>query len=186
MNKKLKLFLGFLPLTTLCSLVFWFSAQNADESSLQSGVFVKFIKKYIIHSFSNINDPADEKIVDRVLSIVVRKCAHFTAYFLIGVCAFGAFWFISKKGLRFLIAVGGSALYAGSDEIHQLFVAGRAGKLLDVFIDTSGAATGALICLMVVLIIEMQEKKDEIDELKEKLRRYESGGRIKRRRNEEY
>lgn len=36
-------------------------------------------------------------------------------------------------------------LYACSDEIHQLFVSGRSGKVLDVCIDTFGSLMGIFI-----------------------------------------
>lgn len=35
-------------------------------------------------------------------------------------------------------------LYASSDEFHQLFISGRAGRIMDVFIDSSGAFTGII------------------------------------------
>ncbi len=45
----------------------------------------------------------------------------------------------------FVIAV----LYACSDEIHQLFIDGRAGQVADVLVDASGAAIGCLLtCIL--------------------------------------
>ncbi len=38
--------------------------------------------------------------------------------------------------------------YACSDEIHQLFVSARSGRVLDVFIDTCGACLGNGIVLL--------------------------------------
>ena len=169
MNKGLKLFLGFIPLVTLCILVFWFSSKNAVDSTSQSDIFVKLLKEQIMPSLKGISSDSDIKIVDHVLAVAVRKSAHFIAYMTLGMCAFGAFWFITRKGMRYFVSVIICAAYAGSDEIHQLFVEGRTGKLRDVIIDTSGACAGALICLMVVLIIEMQGMKDEIAELREQL-----------------
>ena len=42
-------------------------------------------------------------------------------------------------------AVAFVAVYAASDEIHQLFVPHREGKISDVIIDTTGAAIGLLL-----------------------------------------
>ena len=36
-------------------------------------------------------------------------------------------------------------IYACSDEIHQLFVSGRSGEILDVLIDTTGGFVGTMI-----------------------------------------
>jgi VanZ family protein len=44
-----------------------------------------------------------------------------------------------------VIAVVLSALYAGSDEIHQLFVPGRTSRLEDVLIDTLAALAGVAV-----------------------------------------
>ena len=45
-----------------------------------------------------------------------------------------------KKGKIIIITVLICFLYAVSDEIHQSFVPGRACRLLDILIDTSGSA----------------------------------------------
>ncbi len=172
MNKGLKLILGFLPLILICLLVFWFSSKNAEQSLSQSDILVKVVKERLMPSLQGIKTKRDINIVDRVISVGVRKTAHFVAYTILGICAFGALWFIKRKGLRYTAAVMTCALYAGSDEIHQLFVAGRTGQLRDVIIDSSGAAMGALICLIAVLIIQMQGMKDEIAELKQELEMY--------------
>ena len=44
-----------------------------------------------------------------------------------------------------LLAVFFAFLYACSDEVHQLFVVGRAGQVKDVFIDTFGSFLGVLL-----------------------------------------
>ena len=46
-----------------------------------------------------------------------------------------------RAGLAFVLG----ALYAVSDELHQMFVAGRMGSPLDVGIDTVGVACGVLL-----------------------------------------
>lgn len=48
-------------------------------------------------------------------------------------------------GRMFLITVAICFLYAISDEIHQYFVPGRACRVFDVLIDTSGSAFFCLV-----------------------------------------
>ena len=43
-----------------------------------------------------------------------------------------------------------AVIYAVSDEMHQLQVAGRAGMISDVLIDASGALTGIILALMLI------------------------------------
>ena len=44
------------------------------------------------------------------------------------------------------IALSVGFLYAVSDEVHQIFVPGRAGQLRDVLIDTTGVLLGIFLC----------------------------------------
>ena len=78
---------------------------------------------------------------------IVRKLAHYSIYTLLGFLAsltVGRRRLFSKKSLGVLLFC---FLYACSDEIHQIFVPGRAGMFTDVLIDTSGALTGMLISM---------------------------------------
>jgi len=70
--------------------------------------------------------------------LVLRKAAHVAEYALFGVLLLRAL----ARGLPAL-AVG--VAYAVTDEIHQTFVAGRAGRALDVAIDAAGVAAGILL-----------------------------------------
>lgn len=77
---------------------------------------------------------------------LLRKNAHFFAYFILGILLVRA---LRKSGAAYVRAMfwalAGSALYAATDEVHQLFIPGRSGELRDVLIDTAGAATGLLV-----------------------------------------
>lgn len=85
--------------------------------------------------------------VDRAfLDVLVRKLAHVTEY-----AALTYFWLRALRGLRrgtplpsaLTAAAALSLLYAFSDELHQTFVDGRNGTLVDVLIDSIGIA---LVC----------------------------------------
>lgn len=54
--------------------------------------------------------------------------------------------------------------YAILDEIHQLFIEGRAGKIEDVFIDTIGVSIGICIAMLVfkIVIKILQKRKDGV------------------------
>ena len=70
--------------------------------------------------------------------IIIRKGAHFTLYFILGILAFltCTSYQVPKPYLYSILLC---FLYACSDEIHQMFSDGRAAQFLDVMIDTSGA-----------------------------------------------
>ena len=54
-------------------------------------------------------------------------------------------WALSGIKKRYLFAACISVLFAISDEIHQLFVPGRAGSAVDVLIDSVGVGIGVLV-----------------------------------------
>lgn len=80
----------------------------------------------------------------------VRRCGHLTEYFFFGVLLFRAIrspghsWQWRWAFLAILIA----ALYASSDEIHQIFVPSRGASIWDALLDTGGAAFAQLAAWM--------------------------------------
>ena len=70
----------------------------------------------------------------------LRKSVHVTEYFILTFLLYRALKnsFNSNLFCLFIFPFCLSFFYAGSDEIHQLFVLGRSGCLRDVFIDTAG------------------------------------------------
>ncbi len=82
-------------------------------------------------------------------NFIVRKCAHFSEYLLLGLCMSNALdaHRVRESGTFVLIAALLVAI-PSLDETIQLFVPGRVGAVTDVMIDCSGAAVGvALHCL---------------------------------------
>jgi VanZ family protein len=77
-----------------------------------------------------------------LLHELIRKSAHVTEYFVFSLLLLHGIRAGRKEWrLRWaLIALGIAALYASSDEFHQLFVPGRHGSLWDVMIDVTGAS----------------------------------------------
>ena len=79
-----------------------------------------------------------------ILHDIIRKCGHVVEYFIFGVLLFrairapGGGWNLRWAFVAILIA----ALYASSDEIHQIFVPSRGASIWDALLDT-GAATVA-------------------------------------------
>ena len=47
--------------------------------------------------------------------------------------------------------------YASTDEIHQMFVPGREGKVFDVMIDSCGAFCGIMVSLITQKLIEKKK-----------------------------
>jgi VanZ family protein len=71
-----------------------------------------------------------------------KKLAHIAEYFILNILWFHA---LGKKSPA--QATLYSLVFAFSDEIHQLFIPGRTGKLRDVGIDFIGISSASLLLL---------------------------------------
>ena len=69
----------------------------------------------------------------------MRKAAHFTEFTALGACL--AVDFRPRLALPWIIGVADAV----TDEIHQIFVPGRACAITDVCIDAAGVALGVVI-----------------------------------------
>ncbi|HBP00747.1 MAG: Acetobutylicum phosphotransbutyrylase [Candidatus Moranbacteria bacterium GW2011_GWE1_49_15] len=76
--------------------------------------------------------------------MIERKGAHIFEYAILAVLWVRVFWlrFKDEDNHSYHWAIFASFVYAVSDEIHQVFVFGRTGKISDVFIDLAGIALG--------------------------------------------
>lgn len=156
---KLK-YITLLPAVIVMVVIFLFSskpAENSNESSLE--IADKILTAYENVTSSNISGETRLEALERI-NHIVRKGAHFSIYVLLAWTFAFHFLMLKKKGNPLLFApVLLSALYAATDEFHQLFVPGRGGMFTDVLIDTSGAAAGSLLFTAVVMFCAHYRKK---------------------------
>lgn len=123
--------------------IFMSSNQKAEQSTDRSHSFIMNTIVNIYKVFdSNASDEKIESIVE-TLDHPVRKLAHFTEYFILGVLVFFTLREYNIKNIYIMIAI--CFAYACSDEFHQLFVLGRDGNLIDVTIDSIGSTFAILI-----------------------------------------
>ena len=129
----------------ICFLVLWmalifsFSNQKDVESSNVSDSFIDrtVVKIYKIFN-ENITKEKENEIIEKY-TYPIRKFAHYTLYFILGILSFLVVkdYSINKKLIIYSLLI--CFLYACSDEFHQLFIIGRSARVLDVIIDTFGS-----------------------------------------------
>jgi VanZ family protein len=81
---------------------------------------------------------------------VIRKCAHFTEYFVFGALLYRAVRG-AHKGWRWTWALCAwfiAVCYSALDEIHQAFVSSRTASPYDSLIDSSGALVAMIVLLL--------------------------------------
>lgn len=144
---------GALAIVWMC-IIFAFSAQTKEESGAVSESFTYHMVSSTRTFFHwDLSDARVKEIADTIEGLV-RKVAHMVEF---GILSVLLYTWIGQWEMGFLrrggTAVGATAVYAATDEIHQLFVTGRSGRFSDVCIDSAGALFGVLVFVLVVRIV---------------------------------
>lgn len=160
-KRHIKRAVFFLLTAAWCVIIFLLSAQAGDESSETSGGFIGFFCELIVPEFSGFDGARRAEFVES-LQFIVRKCAHFSAYFLLALLSvnfFNTFEKLKKPLAAGAAAFGFAFIYAAGDELHQLFVPGRSAQLRDVLIDSCGALCGLLLAAAVRAVVAAVKKR---------------------------
>lgn len=136
-----------LLLIGLYFLIFSLSSDEGEESGSKS----HFVSETCVEIVNQVTGRKWTQAVKHQLADFyehpIRKLAHFSEYCLMGILLF-VIWsrWIPRKKTFYLLIVAWIILSAGADELHQLFVDGRDGNLIDIMIDTLGGVFGLFLC----------------------------------------
>ena len=152
-NKKKIKYVKCIIAIICCIIIFSFSAVPATASTKQSkGLTYNVIK---LLNGNKLSERDLEKLTKKI-NPVIRKIAHFSIYMILAIFTYMFIGELNikikseKERLRKNIAYTCMfcIIYAIFDEIHQIYVPGRTGKVIDVIIDTLGACMGITIILI--------------------------------------
>lgn len=115
-------------------LIIIFIFSNSLKNGIKSSNSSNFITDIAYKIFKGDYD---------TLSHIIRKLAHFTEFFILGI-----FSYIGYKYYSIIFVVATAVL----DEFIQLFVDGRTSSIIDVLIDVSGGTLGILLIVLIVKI----------------------------------
>ena len=137
------------------------SLKTGVESGEQSGRAFQFINS--ITDFLGFDKPISENFI--------RKAAHFIEFAVLSalICVDAwAFGFVSFKKklstsvISLFLSVPISAVFASIDELLQNFSDGRAPSVVDILIDSSGALTACILCILLFcLLYHVKKSKRE-------------------------
>ncbi|OEG10452.1 hypothetical protein BCR21_12500 [Enterococcus ureasiticus] len=148
------------------AVLFYSSSQTYEQQS-QVGLLDKLLSNHpfkdqlkgISFSYAGSEVSIQARGYTKFVEFFIRKGAHFGTYFLLG-----GSWFIGlnmkiKQPLligvvAWLTATG----YAGLDEYHQMLTGGRSPLFQDVMLDSIGALTAVVLCLLVIGIKKLRKK----------------------------
>lgn len=153
MIRSMKLFVRMV--TTVCTvlwmvLIFSFSAQPDTESAqVSSGVSYKLVRG--IDQMLQL-EKSEQELKETAVSIEfpVRKIAHMSEFAILFLLLLGMFFAYGNTKHAFRYAFWLTVFYAATDEFHQLFVPGRAGRIMDVLIDSAGAFFALLAAGLII------------------------------------
>lgn len=134
----------FLIVLWIC-FIWGHSLQVAEESNQTSGRWLVLINSLL------------ENVGFEIFSMnFIRKAAHFVEFLVLGVLgALEYSTFPNGKAASICAPFLGCLLVAQIDETIQLFVEGRAGMVLDVWLDFSGSICGIVLILLVFHITSL-------------------------------
>ena len=147
MKHRTRLILSLLAVIAVAFMIFLFSAQQGEDSSKLSAAITDWVLRRVIPGYADMT-PAERQPFLQQWSLYIRKLAHFSEYTLLAVTLTLFFDAALRHKALWPILLASwlaATLYAGTDELHQMFVAGRGPAVLDVGIDSLGALTGALL-----------------------------------------
>ena len=140
MKKKIIIAFWWLLVSVCMGVIFYLSAQDGGASEA-------------------LSDEVKTVFGIPVAINIIRKSAHFLECAGLAFLVFNALratFGKSRPVAAFLI----TAAYAVSDEIHQLFVEGRACRIFDIFVDSCGAASAILFMMFVFYVWEKRREYD--------------------------
>lgn len=173
-----------LAVVAWCTFIFVMSSQPADDSTELSMGVVRHIIGFIVPGYDQMS-PADQLYWQQALDHPVRKTAHFLEYAVLGALMMNAVVQVMGAGGAeqapsqetpeeedahhlppffskppFVAWVLATAFAAG-DEVHQIFVPGRAGMVSDILIDSAGVLVGVLFAMRIGRLASRKNKQSK-------------------------
>lgn len=131
--------------------IFSNSLTPAELSSAESGFVMRLVHQAI--GAAGLSAPW-------LTEHVIRKCAHFSEYTLLGILLFQSMRNLDcsaafRRQLHMLLIF----FIPFVDETLQLFTEGRSGQISDVWLDMSGAVTGTILYACIGFLISGKAEK---------------------------
>ena len=145
MIKKLRI-AAFIPMLCMMLVIWGFSSNTGDTSSEQSmGIVTRII--LFVEKVTDTELTVEERAKwEERIHTPIRKVAHMTEYMIFSwTVSFPLRLYKKRKNWISIVTLVYCVCYAAVDEIHQLFVPDRAGRVTDVLIDSIGILIGIAI-----------------------------------------
>ena len=137
-SKKVYVVISWILAAACMVAIFCLSAQTAKDSADLSGSFIRAIFELIGIELQQEG---------------IRTVAHCLEFMGLSFLMFNAIYATWEVKLTPVFAFAGTVMYAVTDEIHQIFVPGRAFQISDILVDSTGALIGVIATFVIFKII---------------------------------
>lgn len=125
-------------------IIYLFSAQAGIKSINTSDKFASKIIDKVCEVTNKEITPKEKKKLIIKTRFTIRKVAHFTLYFTLGIIVYLLLISLNVKH-SIILSIIICFLFGCIDEIHQYFVPGRTARFYDCIVDTLGSMTSIYI-----------------------------------------
>lgn len=155
MKYNFKKIVSWILLLVWMYIIFSFSNQTGGDSGGLSGKIVQ-----VIINIFNIDTTEN---IYNTLQFAVRKLAHATEYFILGILVFNALYNTINSIKKIpLISITICIIYSITDELHQFFIPDRVASIKDCIIDSTGSLFGIIFCILLVSLITRIKNKNNL------------------------
>lgn len=160
MKKPILRILAFAALIGWMIVIFSFSAQTADSSSGESGRIISYLASIFVDGFENFTPGQKAELIESWQG-AVRTLAHFTEYAVLGaLAAIASLTLPLKPRRRYIGSFIFGAVYAATDELHQMAVPGRTAQLTDLITDSLGVFMGVIaVAAAIAVVRKLHERR---------------------------
>lgn len=147
-SRKVYVIISWILAVTCMVAIFCLSAQTANESAELSGSFILALLDWLGLELEQET---------------IRTVAHCLEFMGLSLLFFNAIYATWENDRTYFHAFKLTVLYAFIDEIHQIFVPGRAFQVSDLLVDSTGAligVTASFILLKIILYIKERRIKN--------------------------
>lgn len=159
-RRQIYRYFSCIPAIITMVVIFQFSAASGVESSGTSSSLLENIFNQIEKIFHIELQFQEKRRLLEVLETPLRKCAHMAEYMCLALTVILPFHVFGKSGKTLIFGSAAvSILYACTDELHQYFVPGRAGRIIDILIDSVGVWIGIGIGVIILSVVRKAKKQ---------------------------
>lgn len=152
----------WLPSIFMMLTIFGFSSNQGEASAGQSIRVVEWAVDIVEDMTKQDFSEEERELWYERIHTPIRKMAHMAEYMIFAFTIAFPLYFFHNRSKKLILKTSIFCMgYAVFDEIHQVFVPGRAGKAADVLIDSIGIWLGIGIFMLGIYLKNIIQKKRE-------------------------